>query len=63
MSGALALAAARADPIGDGPKIGEGQSKSKKAVKLSKPSGEKNQERIWWKEIWSSKTWWLKSKT
>jgi hypothetical protein len=56
MSGALALAAARADPVGDGPKTGEEQSKLKKAVKLSKPSG-KNQERIWWKEIWSSKTW------
>jgi hypothetical protein len=42
MSGALALAAARADPVGDGPKIGEGQLKSKKAVKLSKPSGEKS---------------------
>jgi hypothetical protein len=42
MSGALVLATARADPVGDGPKIGEGQSKSKKAVKLSKPTGEKS---------------------
>jgi hypothetical protein len=44
MSGVLALAAARADPVGDGPKTG-GQSKSKKVVKLSgrtKPSGEKS---------------------
>jgi hypothetical protein len=40
MSGVLVLAAARADPVGDGPEIGEGQSKSKKTVKLSKPSGE-----------------------
>jgi hypothetical protein len=42
MSGALALAAARADPVGDGPKTGEEQSKLKKAVKHSKPSGEKS---------------------
>jgi hypothetical protein len=45
MSGALALAAARADPVRDGPKIGEGQSKSKKVIKLSgrmKPSGKKS---------------------
>jgi hypothetical protein len=42
MSGALVQATARADPVGDGPKIGEGQSKSKKVVKLSKPTGEKS---------------------
>jgi hypothetical protein len=41
MSGVLALAAARADPVGDGPKTGEGQLKSKKDVKLSESSGEK----------------------
>jgi hypothetical protein len=53
MSGALSMAAARADPVKDGPKIGEGQLKSTKAVKLSgrtKPSGEnlraRNQKRI-----------------
>jgi hypothetical protein len=43
MSGVLALAAAQTDPVEDGPKTGEGQSKSKKAVKLfgrTKPSGE-----------------------
>jgi hypothetical protein len=41
MSDVLALAVARADPVGDGPKTGEGQSKSKD-VKLSKSSGKKS---------------------